>query len=257
MKIDKKQVGQRIKELRQSRNLTLDEVAKIIHAKGKSTVNAWERGATVPRNDFLVSLCKLFNVSKEELLFGSLDTYLLNLIINDYQSENSLTHSSIENYLNLTSERLDFLDSLPFNYAQEEAPQVVKKADADAIRYAVTPKISLLTDFLGPKLKYNNDREILKLVAKWFNKLAEEPMNSFLGQYRELKHDLSMWVPSAMGLSNKTVDEVLAQSNYASNKQEALELIFKSKMADLQTTMLKDLEQLKSSYEKQAQKLDS
>lgn len=255
MKINKKQVGKRIRSLRHSHNLTLEEVAKEIHAKGKSTVNAWERGATIPSKGFLKALCSLFDVSEDYLFFGSVDEYLLNLIIDDYQSEDSLTRISIENYLNLSSERLDFMDSLPFNYSQDEAPNIAKDADTNAIKDIVTSDLQSLKKFLGAKLKYNNDREILKMVSVWFNNKSTAPMNSFLGEYRQLRHYISLSVPGVMGAGNKTVSEVMKSPNI-SNKRQAIDLIYRGKLSDLHLKMLQELSQLKESYEKEIHQLD-
>lgn len=258
MQINKKQVGQRIKRLRHSRNLTLDEVADKIHAKGKSTVNAWERGATLPSKGFLKQLCKLFNVSKEYLFFGSLDEYLLNLVIDDYQSDGSLTHSDIVNYLNLTTERLNFVDSLTINASKEEAARRLNNAETDAIKDAIINNLSSLKEFLDGKLKYNNDSEILLSVATWFFKHSEGPLNSFLGQYRGLMHAVSEEPLGTIGFSDMTVSEVMELSpSIASTKEKALDIIFKSRLTDIQENTINKLTKLRKDYEEQTQHLEN
>ena len=254
MKIDKQQVGARIKTLRHSKNMTLSDVAEMIHAKGKSTVNSWERGATLPRDKFMNKLCSLFDVSKNYILFGSLDDYLVRLVLSDYISNNSITRSNISNYMNYTSNRLDFIDSMPFNVSPEENPEaILSDADSNAVKDILNSNLTELNAFLGKNLKYNNDYKILQAVADWFGKQSTYPMNSFMGQYRQLRHLLNLYTPSAMGFSNKTVLEV--KNSLKIEPREALDTIFKSKMGDLQQSWYDDMSKLKREYQEQLKHL--
>lgn len=59
--------AERIKKLRNDRNLTLDGLAKELGIN-KSRIGMWENNGTVPRDDILIQLSKYFNVSIDYLL---------------------------------------------------------------------------------------------------------------------------------------------------------------------------------------------
>lgn len=59
--------AERIKKLRNDRNLSLDGLAKELEIN-KSRIGMWENNGTVPRDDILIQLSKYFNVSIDYLL---------------------------------------------------------------------------------------------------------------------------------------------------------------------------------------------
>lgn len=58
--------GERLKLLRVKKGLTLEDVAKKIGVS-KTTVSQWERGKTIPRDERLLPLSLLFDVSPSQL----------------------------------------------------------------------------------------------------------------------------------------------------------------------------------------------
>lgn len=60
-------IADRIKELRESKNLTQTELARHLGIT-RSSVNAWEMGVSVPSTTYLVELARLFNISTDYLL---------------------------------------------------------------------------------------------------------------------------------------------------------------------------------------------
>ena len=86
--IDKKAVGRRIFEIRQSMNLTLEEFGKIIGASkssisewengknlppAKSIVSRWEKGTMLPNKSRLFKIAALGNMTVNELLYGNIE----------------------------------------------------------------------------------------------------------------------------------------------------------------------------------------
>ena len=69
LKIDKKVVGSRIFNIRQNKNLTLEEFGKIFNA-GKSNVQKWEIGFTLPNKRRLMLISEYANITLHELLYG-------------------------------------------------------------------------------------------------------------------------------------------------------------------------------------------
>ena len=71
MRIDKKEVGKRLRELRKDSNLTLAEVASRCGVSGKSTVNTWEKGRAYPKKH-IDKLAKMYRTTVDYLNFGIL-----------------------------------------------------------------------------------------------------------------------------------------------------------------------------------------
>lgn len=76
-KIDKKAVGKRIFNIRNSLNLTLEGFGKIFSSDvnnklnaGKSNVSTWERGDSLPNKARLKVIAKIGNITLNELLYG-------------------------------------------------------------------------------------------------------------------------------------------------------------------------------------------
>ena len=71
-KIDKKAVGRRIREIRFSKGLTLEQFGKLdnLNAK-KNTVWCWEECVCLPNKKRLEIIAKIGNTTVSELLYGS------------------------------------------------------------------------------------------------------------------------------------------------------------------------------------------
>lgn len=59
--------SKRIKDLRESKRLSMDQLAKELGIT-KSRVNMWENNGTIPRGDVLIQLAQYFNVTTDYLL---------------------------------------------------------------------------------------------------------------------------------------------------------------------------------------------
>lgn len=66
MKVD---LGEKLFELRKSKNLTQDDVAEKLNVT-RQTVSKWETNQSTPDFDKIVPLCELFEIGVEELLTG-------------------------------------------------------------------------------------------------------------------------------------------------------------------------------------------
>ena len=65
--IDFVRVGNKISEYRKNANMTQDELADLLFVT-RQALSKWENGKGVPSADMLLALCKIFNVSFEEIL---------------------------------------------------------------------------------------------------------------------------------------------------------------------------------------------
>lgn len=60
-------IADRIKELREKKNLTQAALAKKLNVT-RSSVNAWEMGISIPSTALIVDIARLFHVSTDYLL---------------------------------------------------------------------------------------------------------------------------------------------------------------------------------------------
>ena len=72
MKIDKKEVGRRIRQIRTSKGFTLESFGKLFGA-GKSNVRTWENGISLPNKDRLYNISKIAGITVNELLYGNIE----------------------------------------------------------------------------------------------------------------------------------------------------------------------------------------
>ena len=66
-KIDKKEVGAKIRKIRLEKDLTLDEFSKRIDAQLNS-VYLWEKGKFLPRKAMILKICEIGEITPVELL---------------------------------------------------------------------------------------------------------------------------------------------------------------------------------------------
>ena len=62
------EIGQRIKELREARNIEQSELASMLGYKSQTTISKWERGFNLPTGKKLIALAKIFNTSTNDIL---------------------------------------------------------------------------------------------------------------------------------------------------------------------------------------------
>ena len=72
-------VGQRIKSIRISLGLTMEEFGKRFDTS-KGTVNNWEKGRNLPNKNNLKAIAELGEISVDELLYGSPKNYFSSII---------------------------------------------------------------------------------------------------------------------------------------------------------------------------------
>lgn len=68
---DLKAIGRRIRILRDNYDLSRDSFAKEIGSFNAASVRRWESGKSAPSLAAVVAICNRFNVSADEIVFGS------------------------------------------------------------------------------------------------------------------------------------------------------------------------------------------
>ena len=89
------QIGFRIKNIRQTNGLTLEEFGKLFGAS-KGNVSLWEKGSSLPSNERIKKIAEYGNMSVEELLYG----------------EKTISNSELELIKKLTKENEQLKDDI-------------------------------------------------------------------------------------------------------------------------------------------------
>lgn len=76
MKVNNKEVGQRIKNIRLGLGESMDQFGSRFNTS-RGTINNWEKGRNLPNNKNLLLIAKLGNRTVDEILYGDYDTFLL------------------------------------------------------------------------------------------------------------------------------------------------------------------------------------
>ncbi len=79
-------IGELIKEKRQEKNLTQEELANLLFVSNK-TVSKWERGKGLPSIELLMPICKALDIELKELLSGKKDSTYEELLIKELKNK--------------------------------------------------------------------------------------------------------------------------------------------------------------------------
>lgn len=79
MDVNKKDVGARIKNIRLSKGMTLEDFGRIFGAS-KGNVATWEKGSSLPNSERLLKIAKTGEITVDELLYGDKRLYIKNVI---------------------------------------------------------------------------------------------------------------------------------------------------------------------------------
>lgn len=258
LKEDKREIGERIHSLRTAKNISMDELAQNIGAGGKSTINTWEKGITLPRSNFLLQLSKYFGVSVNYLKYGSLKNYLIDLVVNDWDKKDSIIFSDLEQYLKVATDYSGFKNGFPVGVPDNKLGDFYHEGELSFIRDAINSNYSEISKFLGSTLRYENDIEILKELKQWFRSSANRVGSSFLGLTRLFQDGIEKWMPSSMGYSEKTIEKVKNDKKDFTSKlsdEQILDTIYQSKLVDWQIDALDKLSKIKQEYLNELQKI--
>ena len=67
-----KKIADNIKKIREEKHISQQELGSLLNISGK-TISSWEIGRTEPNMGYIQSMCDIFNISIDELIYGSDD----------------------------------------------------------------------------------------------------------------------------------------------------------------------------------------
>lgn len=134
--MDQEKIGRFIAECRKNKNLTQVQLADLLGTTDKS-VSKWENGNCLPDSSLYESLCKILDISINELFAGKkimdedykkvADDNLMKLLKHSLYklSDKSLSFNEFDNYLNRISETTTLLSTFKtrdeaINYLMKE-----------------------------------------------------------------------------------------------------------------------------------------
>lgn len=166
--INKKAIGLRIKTIRKQKGLTMKEFGKLIEDAAQSLVTRWENGTSIPNNERMKIIADIGNISVNELLYGSFENYISNVILEnsneDFIQRDVLDMTIKEaNKLNLTYGQ----DQELYNLYKELFTLKIKQTTANVLR-KMELQDSELEGHTEYKIEYlkKNINDSLKLIKK-------------------------------------------------------------------------------------------
>lgn len=135
-------IGDRMKELRLNKGLSMDEMAKIIGVSSSSVISRYENKQTKPKEKNIIKYADYFNVSVDWLKYGDLENYIYKYLEEKTLEDHKKERDSFEDFEELS------------NYES-------------ALTYPLYSKAKTMAQ-LWNKERYPNAQEIEKL----YNKLA-------------------------------------------------------------------------------------
>ena len=194
--IDKSKVGSRIFDIRQKMNLTLEEFGNIFNA-GKSNVQKWEIGSSLPTRERLDRIVKIGNTTINQLLYGSINEFLENNIEELIKESNypiDLKDSKLSEQF-----KKEVLDYILFsfkeysNYQQNENP-------LENIDYFSSKASSFVSEYI------DNDIDMFLELFSQYSRETGEVLKIF-----PTKEDIERF-----NISSKTLDKLTTVDNLIS-----------------------------------------
>ncbi|OLQ23992.1 transcriptional regulator [Listeria seeligeri] len=111
MKPDVIEVGRRIKEIRTNLGYSMSQFGELISNSPKTTVNNWERGINLPKEDKLKKIALLGKTTTNELLYGSPEEFITKIVVDHFRLQlNPLFIQQIILFLN--QQKIDLYDEM-------------------------------------------------------------------------------------------------------------------------------------------------
>lgn len=258
MKMDPKKIGYRIHELRKQNNMSMDALAKELNLAGKSTINNWERGRSVPNINTLNNLATFFNVDLNYLRYGTLKGYIIDLISSDLKSDDSLLNQAVQDFLSVySSDYARFKNSSlildennnvlsPENYEQI----ILNKTQEEFITIFSNELYTTFINYLGKEFHYENDSNIIQKLIKFLKRETLYYSNTFIAKYNSiyntLMNNFSMDYDGTY--ADKTLEEIKELYPNDITYDKALDIKYNDKLFNLETDFLMKLDQLFKEY---------
>lgn len=208
-KEEKKIIGQRIKQIRREKGMTMEEFGNLL-STSKSIVYRWEIGTNLPNPERLKTIAKLADITVEELLSSSKKDYALKYAL-----------KSLNNILNTKALSQFDEDNSKFvsKYANEILPIIEERLKFLQLSMYSNKDIEKYIDDTIDEIVYSTPKDTKELLFDVKLTLTEN-LRKIYEYYGKEKDSLSVNI--SKDLNNKTVSKVLKILNNTLEEMETL-----------------------------------
>ena len=208
-KEEKKIIGQRIKQIRREKGMTMEEFGNLL-STSKSIVYRWEIGTNLPNPERLKTIAKLADITVEELLSSSKKDYALKYAL-----------KSLNNILNTKALSQFDEDNSKFvsKYANEILPIIEERLKFLQLSMYSNKDIEKYIDDTINEIVYSTPKDTKELLFDVKLTLTEN-LRKIYEYYGKEKDSLSVNI--SKDLNNKTVSKVLKILNNTLEEMETL-----------------------------------
>ena len=197
--IDKKLIGERIKNIRQQKGMTLEEFGKMFGAS-KSNVRSWEIGKNLPNPERLKTIAKIADISVDTLLYGKMKeriAKIVSLIAKTNPKFNSIDVRGVTRRIYHALPSMDYTNKELEEFIMHEletlfvdgVPQELTKSNptdfSDLISFYTKEIVTLLERKQAYMMQHEKDSMKLDLLNEMIN--IQQDFISKLTQYTDTK----------------------------------------------------------------------
>lgn len=174
IQVNKKSVGQRIRQIRLNKGLTFNDFGDLFGAS-RGNVQAWEYGTSLPNKGRLKKISKIGSITVNELLYGSIDEFLENNI-EELLANSKYPYKSILKSFDLKEACLIYIDNI--NIVEKDKISI---NDINTIEQAFNEVLDgIISEILE---KYNNMKNILINDKELVEKCCTEYLSTSSDKY--------------------------------------------------------------------------
>lgn len=221
------QLGARIKAYRIEKGLTQNEFADAVGATS-SAVRNWEKGRNKPNKERLRNIADFLGITVNELLYGSSENYIKEVLENDIEEGSRFFQAVIE-YKTHTSDLYGIEGAVFFDDAGkplpiEESPKVEFEIKQHvALEFLENNLNSIIQHVVNLSSKNLDEHKIIDAAIHFVNLQYMYDMQKFEGQYYTYKKTMNDIVPSFGGDINIENSKQVFMEAFELSEKEAYE----------------------------------
>lgn len=193
MEMNKKEVGQRIRNFRNSMGLSIEKFGKLIDDLPRSTVNNWERGINLPKQETLIRIAEIGDTTNEYLLYGDQENqYILDLLA----KKAGKVHPELQNLILEEVKKAGMIDVQSLNSALDFfETNLIPPTEKDQLSFQLIDEDERLyigfTDY-GKKpqiyLKQDQKKKVLHIIPFTFSTFPMDRLMVYLSNKESLAY---------------------------------------------------------------------
>lgn len=256
--IDKIQLGLRLKTLRNKKNMTMNDVAVYVGASGRSTINSWEKGRTIPSKNSLEMLSKLYGLKTEKILYGDETSYINAILtyILDNEDQYKDINDKISKYLKIAI-NLNNVDDFAQEHLSDMSPvefvdEVQNKYNEEAHK-AMSPIIEIVSNKIkDDSISYFNFEKVMTILKVTIDEYIDKNFNTFIGQQNLLNHYMNKFKINYKfsSMNFKSLEEYLEFNKDNVDLKKDIDNYYRDKLInDIRTFVIKETTLLSKEYD--------